>query len=382
MRDISRHVRRFEKENRRKPKNNLTWLKHIEVIDMLEQLEIENISKATSDEVLFSCPFTGHAHGDEKPSCYMNDGSKNPALTTVFKCHGCNRSGNAISFLSEHMGISKQKAANELRDHYAPGYRKPKFGSIAKEFDERLKTMNQELPAQRKIVLDSTLYEQFKIDWRSNNFSDTYFEYLLSRGFTPEDLSYWKIGYDYKSDRITIPIFDSEGNFVGVKARAWKANRKPKYLILGDREDRPTRYGFEPYEKSLIVFGLDKWQEQKTYVFVEGEIDVISLWKMKVPAICTGGASMSDVQAQLIKDHCDEVILFLDDDLAGSNAVSGIDKEDGEHKPGIVETLEPFVRVRLVGKHKYDPNDYLVKNKNKEIYKLIHNAESSFKLNL
>jgi DNA primase len=69
----------------------------------------------------------------------MNDGSKNPALTTVFKCHGCGRAGNAISFVAEHQGISRQKAALELKDHYAPGFRKPKFGSIQKEFEARLR---------------------------------------------------------------------------------------------------------------------------------------------------------------------------------------------------------------------------------------------------
>jgi DNA primase len=91
---------------------------------------------------------------------------------------------------------------------------------------------------------------------------------------------------------------------------------------------------------------------------------------------------MSSVQAQLIKDHCDEVVLFLDDDLAGHNAVLGVDQEDGEHKPGIIEILEPFVKVKLVGKHRYDPNEYLCKGNENRIHKLIAEAIPSFKLNL
>ena len=48
-------------------------------------------------------------------------------------------------------------------------------------------------------------------------------------------------------------------------------------------------------------------------------------------------------------------MLFFDNDKAGHNAVYGVDKQDGEHKPGILELLEPFIRVRVVGRHKFDP---------------------------
>lgn len=382
--DLSSRARQIEREHGRKRTNKLAWLKHIDVLDMLEQLDVDNITKATSDEVVFSCVFSGHAHGDEKPSCYMNDGSKNPELTTVFKCHGCNRSGNAVSFLAEHMNISRQKAATELREHYAPGFRKPKYGSIQKEFDARRREL-EENEEYTFASLDFLLYKQFEVDWQHYGRSRRYglydqLQYMLNRGFTCEDLSAWKIGYDRISDRITIPAFDAKGCFVGVKARSIEKERKPKYLILGDRDGRAPRYGFSPYEKSLIVFGLEKWGEQKQYVFVEGELDVISLWKLSIPAICTGGASMSNVQAQLIKDHCDEVVLFLDDDLAGQNAVRGVDKEDGEHKPGIIEILEPFTRVKLVEKHRYDANEYLRKGNEKRIHKLIAEAIPSFKL--
>lgn len=387
MRDISRHAKRFEREHTSKRKSNIDWLKHIDVTDFLEQLEIENISRATSDEILFSCPFSGHSHGDEKPSCYMNDGSKDSALTSVFKCHGCNRSGNAISFLAEHANISRQKAATELRDHYAPGFRKPKYGSIQKEFDEHRLEIEKADAENHIQVIDWSLYRQFEVHWRyllteGSDYKDhPDIGYMPSRGFDCRDLIEWNIGYDKKSDRITIPIFNADNEFVGVKARSWQPERKPKYLILGDREGQPRRYGFLPYEKSLVVFGIERWGEVDRYVLVEGEIDVMSLWKMGIPAICTGGASMSETQAQLIKDYCDEVVLFLDADLAGSNAVLGVDKEDGEHKPGIIEILEPFVRVKLIGKHRYDANDYLCKKQACKVRNLIENAIPSFKLN-
>jgi DNA primase len=383
-RDLSKLVTKFEKRSYKK--NNLDWLKFVDVVDMLEQLDIDNISRATSDEIVFSCPFPGHSHGDEKPSCYMNDGSKNPKLTSVWKCHACGRAGNAIIFVSEHNNISRQKATIELREYYAPGFRKPKYGSIQREFDERRKKL--ETPQEYTNYdnsLDPTLYEQFYVDWKflsNRKVKLPYLDYMLDRGFDIQDLINWNIGYDKYSDRITIPIYNDSGNFVGVKARSFTEGRKPKYLNLGDKEGFSPRYGFSSYEKSLVVFGVNHWGEVPRYVFVEGEIDVMSLAKIGIPAICTGGASLSSTQANIIIDYCDEAILFLDNDLAGINAMLGINKEGGEHKQGIIEILEPFIKVRLVENHEYDPNDYLRAGQTDKLKKLIAEARSSFHLRL
>jgi DNA primase len=211
---------------------------------------------------------------------------------------------------------------------------------------------------------------------------------MMSRGFTPGECEQWGIGYDEFTRRLTIPVCDPDGNLIGVKGRAWQSDRKVKYEIIGDpdpdserakkrKRKRKKKLGFAPYEKSLVVFGLDKWGEQPRYVFVEGEIDVMSLWRMDIPALCTGGASMSETQARLIREYTDEVVLFLDNDTAGSNAVWGIEKDD-ERKPGIVDLLEPFIRVRIVGPHRFDANDYLVRGKFAKVQRLIDRSTASY----
>jgi hypothetical protein len=149
---------------------------------------------------------------------------------------------------------------------------------------------------------------------------------------------------------------------------------------LGDKPDKRKRYGFQHYEKSLVVFGIHKWGEQQSYVFCEGEIDVMSFWKMGIPALCTGSAHMSEAQAKIIRQYADEVVLFLDNDNAGSNGVWGYESKDGEHHPGIVELLEPFMRVKVVGEHKFDANDYLRKGKVGRVRKLIDQADPSYVL--
>lgn len=348
---------------------------------MLENFDVANISQATADEVLFSCPFSGHTHGDERPSAYMNDGSRNPELTTLWKCHGCGRSGNAVSFVSEYMNVTRQKARAWLKEHYAPGYRAPKYGSIAKEFEQRRKLHKQRL-VTTVPTLKPEVSRRFDVDW--GHYAEEYADYpdvayMLDRGFTPATLDEWGIGYDANSRRITIPVCDSQGNLVGFKGRAWEADVRPKYLVMGDK-GRRKRYGFPTYDKSLVVFGLHLWAESETQtlVLVEGEIDVMSLWVMGIPAVCVGGSSLSEAQARLLRQHCDEIVMFFDDDKAGRNFTWGIDKDDGEHTPGAVEILEPFIRVRIVGKHRYDANDYLVRGERNRVEDLIAAAISSY----
>jgi len=383
-RSLSEHVARLERDHtgRRKKRSRLVWLRDVEVIDFLENCDIANISQSTADEVIFSCPFTGHTHGDNTPSAYMNDGSKDPDLTTLWKCFGCGRSGNAISFLAEFDGTSYQTARLALKEHYAPGFKAPKYGSIAREFEARHKAAKERHVEPQVTVLDPRIAERFDVDW--GHYAESYdsypdVRYMLDRGFTPATLEEWGIGYDYDSKRITIPVCDPQGNLIGFKGRAWKRNARPKYLVLGDKGKR-QRYGFQTYDKSLVVFGLDKWGEVETYVLVEGELDVISLWVMDIPAICVGGSSMSVAQAKLIRQYCDEVTLFFDNDVAGKNGIYGIDKQDGEHRPGILELLEPFLRVRVVGRHRYDANDYLRRGDVERVRRLIGSATASHAL--
>jgi DNA primase len=315
----------------------------------------------------------------------MNDGTKDPKLTTVWKCHGCGRSGNAITFIAEHEHISRQQASRMLKELYAPGFIAPKGGSMNAEFNARWKAHKEEraaTPVDIPTISWKRYRKLFDADWTIAD--DPEFEdapevhYLPSRGLSPATCEEWSIGYDDFTARLTIPVCDPDGNLVGVKGRAWQDGRKPKYLIIGDKEGKRKRYGFAPYEKSLVVFGLDKWGEQARYVFVEGELDVITLWCMGIPALCTGGASMSDTQAKLIREYTDEIVLFLDNDKAGSNAVWGFEKDDGEHKPGIVELLEPFIRIRIVASHKLDVNGYWQKGKSDRVRRLIDRAEMSY----
>jgi DNA primase len=383
-RDLGPIVRRLSRKSERP-----AWLDQVPAREMLEELGIDKITDASIDEMLFSCPFDGHAHGDIRPSAYMNNGAKNPHLNTVWKCHGCGRAGNAISFVAEFSEISRQRASRELRERYAPGWHKPRGGSMAAEWELRKASRAAiELDEHPEIViLDDTYYERFDVDWA--HYHDNYIDnadvaYMFDRGFEVADLEEWRIGYDYESQRITIPVCTPDGKLLGFKGRAWDNDAKMKYRILGDTEKTIRRhgavYGFAPYLKSQVVFGLDKCGEQDMLVWDEGEINVMSWRKMGVNAFATGSAAMSDAQAKIIRDFCDEVVMFVDPNMAGEHGMWGYEDNDGEWHPGAVEKLSPHVRVRIAAPHAQDANDLLRTGRVRQARRLVRDARPHWRV--
>lgn len=401
---LSRRIKQYDKsiKRHRAGRNSREWLHKVDVEDLLEVLEISNVQQATSDELLFSCPYPGHSSGDSRPSAYINDGSKDKDKTTVWKCHGCGRAGNAITFYAEHQGISKQQAALDLRERYAPNFRAPINGMRA-EFEKWLKERDDRMseePNQPLAIIPDELYERlFGVDWFDADENYTGLErpepevaYLFDRGFTASTLDYWNIGYDEISSRLTIPVLDEYGDIVGVKGRTYKSKNeeKIKYRILGDKEGRRKRYGFKPYEKSRVVFGLFEAAVtlKKEAVLVEGELDVIALWQEGITAVSTGSAHLSDEQAILIRDNLDAVIVMFDikendPNTAAIRATVGyFDDDDDEFHPGIVQKLDPFLKVKVVDNHDDDASQMIQDGRQDELRQLIEDAIPSHELDL
>lgn len=359
---------------KRKRDNDLGWLSKIKVEDFLETLGVRNITQARADELKYSCPFSGHNHGDENPSAYMNTGDTEPDRATMFLCHGCGRKGNAISFLAEHQNITKYEAAVWLRREYASDYRSPKGGSISAEFEQRREKLEEKKKATvEPEFIDRKWLTEFHVPWQHVQ-DDPRAAYLLERGFSPDILESWQIGYDAHSKRWAIPIRDHLGHLVGFKGRN-ETDRKPKYLALGGRG-----YGFSTYEKSHYVFGLDraKRYEGQTAIIVEGELNVIALDQLGFHnAIGISGSSMSDKQAKLIRDHFDKAWIFLDWDAAGHAATWGWTSGDGTEHRGIVDLLEPHIRLYIVGEHEGDPADMMRLGKGNDVERLLDEAKIS-----
>lgn len=356
----------------------------IDVEHFLESLEIRNLEAADDEEWRFSCPFPGHAHGDEMPSAYMND------RTTAWHCFSCKKSGNAVSFLADHEGVSILEARRWLRDAYDTDWREP-TGGMTGWWHERFYG-NPDVELEVNPALDESVLDRFYVDWYvalqdvEGGSDDPVLNYMFDRGFTAETLTSWEIGYDERRERFTIPVRDEEDSLIGFKARSWNPDNKPKYLAIGDR-NWPI-YGFRPYQKSQVVFGMNEAGENDVLIICEGELNAIAMHQAGFTnAVAVSGSEVSERQANIIRWHADEVILFFDSlkidddgntvkDTAGQRCTWGWSDGKGRYHPGAVDLLEPHMTVRVVDEHLGDPAEM----NPDEIAKLIESAQTSVSL--
>lgn len=375
-------------------------LAKINVEDLLETLGVLNVERATADEVTFSCPFPGHAFGDETPSAYMNTGEIDESKATLWYCHGCKSKGNAVSFLSLHENVSKQKATTWLRSQYDSTFREPKGGSFSAEWDDFFMKKEQNLhinePLDEDLVQDVavewfSLDQQMMFDYETVNVQDEcpqYAKYMFKRGFSYSILNQWDIGWSSYDQRVTIPIRNKAGHLVGFKGRAIDDEVKPKYKLLGDKPMMNRGYGFTMYDPQQVVFGLDK-AEGDSFIVVEGELNVIAMHQMGFTnTIGLGGSNLSQRQVDLIKGQANEIIIYLDTlrprkEKDGQGPAYYPDGAGITATANLIKALEPFIKVRVTDFHIGDPADALCGIIDREdIEKLIDNSTSSLSLSI
>ncbi len=347
-------------------------LSYINCRDLLETTGVRNVTES-GGELSFSCPSANHFHGDTSPSARMN------SRTSAFLCHSCGIKGNAITFLAWHKSIPETVARRLIEERYGGGVISAGVGDLESMVK---KIMNPEIIEEppRTLPAESWL-EEFKMDWFDDGYllNPSYKQYMFDRGFDTVILEKWEIGYDQISDRITIPIRDHESNLVGFKGRAWRESTIPKYMILGDNRYQ-TRYGFQPYQKSKYVFGLDIVQKYinslyriilnsgkcDNFIIVEGELNVIAMDHYGYySTVGIAGSEFSQMQCDLIKSVATEAIIYLDNDKAG---------DKGTKK--VIEMLAPYMPLKVVQNAPGDAADLNTST----VKDLIDNAQSYLSL--
>lgn len=259
--------------------------------------------------------------------------------STQWYCHGCKRKGNAVTFLAQYENISPQKATRFLREAFGTDYRPP-VGGMRAEFEEFIEGLHVE-PRVFNPPIDERFQEEFQ-----DSLTEQAISYLEGRGFDNHTIKDAGFGWDAKSERITIPIRNLMTELIGFKGRSITKEHMPKYLVIGDRPNRPTRYGFPTYEVSWSLFGCNMFpQEDVNHVYiVEGELDAIAMHMRGKYAVALGGGNFSDRQAQLIRSLGKRAVVFMDWDKAGNRATINI-----------AEKLHPFMPVDVIGEHEGDP---------------------------
>jgi len=313
------------------------------------------------------CPF----HNEKSPSFTVSPAKE------IYKCFGCGRSGNSISFLMEHEKYTYAEALRWLAS---------KYNVEIEETEASPEVKLKQQVAESLYIINSFGQKFFEGQlFTTDEGIDIALSYLKHRGFREDTIRKFQLGYspegrrsftqkaldsqfnpeylvksglvamrndelqDNYRGRIIFPVHNNSGKIIGFGARIIKNNdRAPKYINTPENE---------LYVKSKILYGtyfarqaIDKSNE---CLLVEGYTDVVSLHQAGVEnVVASGGTSLTPDQLRLVKKYTNNLTIIYDGDSAGIKAaLRGLDL-----------ALEEGLNVKLVLiPDKEDPDSYVNK---------------------
>jgi DNA primase len=299
--------------------------------------------KKRGANLLGRCPF----HDEKTPSFTVS-----PAKG-IYKCFGCGKAGNSVSFLMEHDSLGFADAIRKLAAKY----------NIVLEEDNLVnrEEYNESQQKRESLLVALTFAKQFFIEQLKSEegkmVGDSYFR---ERGFTQQSIDEFELGYspqgweslvnaakagqfnlDYFVDaglvkkkedgsyfdmfrhRVIFPIHDLTGKVIAFGGRQLqKDDRSPKYLNSPETD---------VYHKSQVLYGIFQAKKHikslNNCYLVEGYTDVTTLSQADVKnVVASSGTSLTEGQIRLIKRFTDNVTVLYDGDAAGIKAsLRGID---------------------------------------------------------
>jgi len=336
-------------------------------IDIIEIVGSFVKLKKRGSNYLGLCPF----HNEKTPSFTVSPSKE------IYKCFGCGRSGNTISFIMEHEKYSYVEALKWLAARYNI--------EIQEEYSSaEQKALHQ--TADSLFILNKFAQEFFSNELLNNEEGIMAgLGYLRERGFSEEIIRKFQLGYcpeggsafataavekqynqelliksgltvlrdnrlaDNYRGRVIFPIHNQSGKILGFGARLIRKNdRAPKYINTPENEI---------YVKSRLLYGMyfarQAIDKQNECLLVEGYTDVISLHQAGVEnVVASGGTALTVDQLRLIRKYTPNLTIVYDGDSAGIKAAAR----------GLDLALEEGLNVQLVLiPDNEDPDSYVRK---------------------
>ena len=290
------------------------------------------------------CPF----HNEKTPSFVVS-----PAKG-VFKCFGCGKAGNAVTFVMEHEGVSYPEALKMVAKRY---------GIEVQERELTEEELRRNDDRESMFALNGWVYDYFADYLRNSSEGQSvgmsYFR--QKRGFTEATIQKFGLGFcsakgdamtgaalaaGYKEefllstglsikserdghlfdrfrDRVIFPVHNISGRIVAFGGRILGTNKNVgKYLNSPESEI---------YSKKRELYGLyfakKAIQQQDYAIMVEGYTDVISMHQAGVEnVVSSSGTSLTTEQIRLLNRFTKNITVIYDGDAAGIHAsIRGID---------------------------------------------------------
>jgi DNA primase len=288
------------------------------------------------------CPF----HSEKTPSFSVDP------VKQIYKCFGCDKGGDVISFVMEKKGLSFAESLMELSRRAGIPYEAPRGQARSEKkvyydtnkaamafFEQQLFSSRGETALKYLAArgLKEDTIKAFHIGYAPDSW-DSLSEFLGKKGITqsvsekcglivPRQSSGY---YDRFRNRVMFPIIDLTGEVIGFGGRIMDKG-EPKYLNSPEGpifEKRKILYNLHSARNVIRTLGA---------VVVEGYMDVVSLANAGFPAaVATLGTALSEEHVQTLKRFTDDITLVFDGDSAGRSAM--------------VRALEPFLTSGVIPK--------------------------------
>ena len=304
-------------------------------VDIVEVISAHTDLRRQGSRWVGLCPF----HEERTPSFSVD------AQEKLYHCFGCGVGGDAIKFVEEKEGLGFAEAVELLADRYG-------VELVRDKEDPRAEARRQQ---RRRLgdLLDRVAVFYAAYLWDSEEAAKAR-EYLAERGLGEEALRAFGVGYapsawdtvllrgqragfsveemrgvglaqrgksggeyDRFRSRIMFPIRDRRGRTLGFGGRAMRSDQGAKYVNTAETEF---------FHKSEMLYGIDLAKaaiaKAGRAVVVEGYTDVLALHQAGIEEVVgVMGTAITEEQVAALSGMVDEVVLALDADAAGQEAM-------------------------------------------------------------
>lgn len=287
------------------------------------------------------CPLPGHS--ERTPSFSVNQYGQ------FFKCFGCGRGGDVITFvmemeslpyidavkhLAEKVGLELPQSFREERRTNEDYKKKDTYLSILKDsakfyvanLRSGMATAHEEYIAKRGLTKETVTAFGIGASLDHNGLP----AYLKAKGYAVEDMiaagvvsetvtdSGVKRITDFEAKRLIFPIINAMGEVIAFGGRVLEKTDFGKYKNTRETSvfvKNKTLYNINNIKK-LKALG-----QIKELIMVEGYMDTVSLVSAGFKnVVASMGTSLTKEQARLLKRYTENVLICYDGDAAGQNA--------------------------------------------------------------